>query len=266
MVRYVGAMAVLSRREWIGGALALAAPPKVIDCHVHAGTAPGLTDPWTAVADPAAILRRMDEAGIDQACIFPISNLTFERANEEVASICKRYPGRFIGFAKHDPVAEKGRIRDMLLREYGELGLRGLKLHGHPGPEVLDTVAELRIPVLYHPRRVALLAEAAAAYPSVDFILAHLGSDLSADYREHLAAIETAQRLANVHLDTSTVVITRYLEQAARELPAEKLVFGTDEPEVDARLEIFKIRVLKLPKSKEQAILGGNMQRLLAKQ
>ena len=85
------------------------------------------------------------------------------------------------------------------------------------------------------------------------------------DYREHLAAIAMAQKHPNVYLDTSTVVITRYLEKAIEELPAEKIIYGTDEPEVDTRLEIFKIRVLKLPKEKQEAILGGNMLRLFSK-
>ncbi len=239
--------------------------PPVIDCHVHAGTAPGLMDPWTAIADPDAILRRMDLAGVDQAVIFPISNDTYDRANLEIVDICKRHPGRFIGFAKHNPITEKGRIRQMLIHECRDLGLRGLKLHGHPGPEILDTAAELGIPILYHPKRVAVYDEIARPYPMVDFILAHLGSDLTADYREHVAAIEMSRKYPNVYLDTSTVVVTRYLEKAIQELPAEKLIFGTDEPEVDVRLEIFKIRVLKLSKEKEDLILGGNMARLLSK-
>lgn len=263
-----------TRREFLAAAGALAgdaagASPRkvpVIDCHVHAGHAPALTDPWTTIAEPVEILRRMDQAGVDKACIFPISNdPDYERANQEIAAICRQYPARFIGFAKHNPATEKGRIRRMMLEECRHLGLRGLKLHVHPGPEVLDVCAELGIPILYHPARVALFNEIAPAYPSVDLILAHLGSDMSMDYREHLVAIALAQKYPNVYLDTSTVVITRYLEKAIAELPAEKIVYGTDEPEVDTRLEIFKIRLLKLPKEKEQAILGGNMERLLAK-
>lgn len=261
-----------SRREFLAAAGALAtagAQPRktpVIDCHVHAGHASGLTDPWTTIADPVEILRRMHEAGVDKSVIFPISNdPDYQRANQEIASLCRKYPTRFIGFAKHNPATEKGRIREMMLHECRELGLRGLKLHGHPGPEILDVCAELGLPVLYHPSRVARYEEIAPAYPTVDLILAHLGSDLSMSYREHLAAIAMAQKYPNVYLDTSTVVITRYLEKAIAELPAGKLVYGTDEPEVDTRLEIFKIRVLKLPKEKEEAILGGNMLRLLSK-
>ncbi len=237
----------------------------VIDCHTHAGTGATLTDPWTTIADPQEILRRNKEAGIDKACIFPISHDTFEEANREIAQIVKRYPGRFIGFAKHDPVNEKGRIRAMLLRECRDLGLRGLKLHVKPTPEVLDTVAELGIPVLWHPGRIAMFDDIAKAYPTVDLILAHLGSDLSSDWREHLAGIEMARRYPNVYLDTGATVLTRYLEQALKEVGPEKIIFGSDEPEVDCRLEIFKIRVLKLPKQQEEMILGGNIQRLLGK-
>ena len=264
-----------SRRDFLTGAgVAVAATAgraeqtgrvPVIDCHTHAGTGTTLTDPWTTIADPQEILRRNKEAGIDKACIFPISHDTFEEANREIAQIVKRYPGRFIGFAKHDPVNEKGRIRAMLLEECRELGLRGLKLHVKPTPEVLDTVAELGIPVLWHPGRVAMFDDIAKAYPTVDLILAHLGSDLSSDWKEHLAGIEMAKRYPNVYLDTGATVLTRYLEQALQEVGPEKIIFGSDEPEVDCRLEIFKVRVLKLPKEREEMILGGNIQRLLGK-
>jgi predicted TIM-barrel fold metal-dependent hydrolase len=263
-----------TRREFLAVAAALAggassAQPRkvpVIDCHVHAGHAPALTDPWTTIADPAEILQRMDEAGVDKAVIFPITNdPDYERANQEIADICRRHPTRFIGFAKHNPTTEKGRVRQMLRHECRDLGLRGLKLHVHPTPEALDVCAEMGLPILYHPSRVARIQEIAPAYPTVDMIVAHLGSDMSMDYREHLGAIALAQKYPNVYLDTSTVVITRYLEKAIAEVPSDKIVYGTDEPEVDTRLEIFKLRVLKLPKEKEEAILGGNMARLLTK-
>jgi predicted TIM-barrel fold metal-dependent hydrolase len=237
----------------------------VIDCHAHVGHAPALTDPWTAIGDPEEILTRNREARIDQSVTFPISNDTYEAANKEIAAVCKRYHGHFIGYAKHDPVTEKGRIRAMLMYEYHELGLRGLKLHVQPGPEVLDTVAELGIPIIYHPGRVAMIEGISRDYPSVDFIVAHCGSDLSADWREHLAAIELAGQRSNVYLDTGGFVETRYIERAIHQLGAEKVIFGSDEPEVDCRLEIFKIRMLKLPEAQEQLVLGGNLQRLLAK-
>jgi uncharacterized protein len=238
---------------------------KVIDCHAHAGTASAMTDPWTCMADPEAILHRNQEAGIDQSVIFPINHFTFEEANREIAQICHRFPGKFIGYAKHDPIHEKGRIRTLLFRECHELGLRGLKLHVHPGPEVLDVVAELGIPIIYHPERVSQFEEIAGTYPLVDFILAHMGSDQSIDWREHVAAIALAKKFPNIYLDTGATVFSRFIEQAIREVGPEKVLFGSDEPEVDCRQEIFKIRVLKLPKAQEELILGGNLLRLLSK-
>lgn len=244
----------------------------VIDCHAHAGiarlsgTKDDLTDPWNTVGDPEMILQHAKEAGIDQTVIFPIYNTTYEKANEEIAQICRRHPGRFIGFADHSPATEAGRIHSLLLREYHELGVRGVgEMEEEPTPELLDVAKELKIPVLIHPphEHVAPFNDFVPSYPDVNFIVAHLGSSGSEDFEEHLAAINLAKRYPNVYLDTSNVVITRYLEIAVEEVGPRKILFGSDEPESDCRLEIFKIRNLRLPKKHEEMILGGNILRLL---
>ena len=59
------------------------------------------------------------------------------------------------------------------------------------------------------------------------------------------------------------MVFFRYLEQAANELDAEKLIFGSDGPLVDSRVELYKIRLLALAQEKERLVLGGNILRLL---
>ena len=248
----------------------------VIDCLVSVGidrlvgSSEELTDPWCTFEDPEVVLRHMEEAGIDYSVVGAAASTTFEKTNEELAELCRRYPGKFIGFANHNTKLEKGRIRSLLFREVHELGLRGMgELGGGvPSRELLDTLRELRIPLLYHPdvdgdERVALLQEFVPDYPDVNFILCHLGSDDSDDWREHLAGIQLAKTYPNVYLDTSAVIITSYLEKAIRELPAEKIIFGSDGADLDSRLEIYKIRVQKLPKEKEELILGGNMLRLL---
>jgi hypothetical protein len=245
--------------------------PRVIDCHAHVGISrePGtreeLSAPWDTVADPEIILQHAQEAGIDKTIIFPINNTNYNEANEEIAQICQRYPERFAGLARHDAETESGgTIRPRLFHEIHDLGLRGLKLHTQPNTEILDAAKELGIPILYDSNQhVELFAQFLPYYPTIDFIIPHLGSDQSDNWEEHLVAIELAKRYPNVHLDTAAVVITEYLEKAVRELPAEQILFGSDEPEIDCRLEIFKIRVLNLPKQKEEMILGGNILRLL---
>src|SRR5215217_3638110 len=66
----------------------------VIDCHCHAGKGEAMSAPWTTFADPELTLRRAEEAGIDRTIIFPIENPTYERANEEIARLVARYPGK----------------------------------------------------------------------------------------------------------------------------------------------------------------------------
>ncbi len=258
-----------SALAWNGGWTQAGVPtgPRIIDAHCHAGKGLNFgkpdSDPWTTYNDPEWTLRRMKEAGIDRTVIFPINNTSYQEANVEIAGYVRRWPEKFIGFAKHDARTEAGKIRELLRHEVRDLGLKGLKLHGQPSPEMVETALELRIPILVHPDTVDELVPVVASNPRVAFILAHLGNFASHEYREHIRAIEEAKRLPNLYLDTSSVVFVDYLEQAARELPATKLIFGSDGPLVDARVELYKIRLLKLPVESEALVLGGNIRRLL---
>ena len=69
-----------------------------------------MTAPWTTRADLAITLRHMEEAGIDKTIIFPVNNHTYEKANEAIAEMCGSHSGKLIGFAKHDPESEAGRV------------------------------------------------------------------------------------------------------------------------------------------------------------
>jgi hypothetical protein len=43
----------------------------------------------------------------------------------------------------------------------------------------------------------------------------------------------------------------------------DKLLFGSDGPDGDSRVEIYKIRLLKLAKDVERNVLGGTVRRLV---
>jgi uncharacterized protein len=241
---------------------------RVIDAHCHAGRGLNFgkdgkaTPAWTTFNDPEWLLRKAAEVGIDQSIIFPISNTTYEKANEEIAGYVRKYKGKFIGFAKHDPKTEVGKIKAQLTREVRELGLKGLKLHGVPSPEMLETVAALQIPIIMHPPRVEDCLEVVRTNPKINFILAHLGSFASREWKDHVLAIESAKVLPNLYLESSSVVFFDYLEQAAKEIP-DQFIFGSDGPLVDPRVELYKIRLLKLPREKEEKVLSGTIRRLL---
>jgi predicted TIM-barrel fold metal-dependent hydrolase len=215
------------------------------------------------------LLGRSAEAGIDRSCVMAPRNPLYDLTNKQVAKVCERYSERLIGFAVHNPQQEAGQLRQLLIAEVKSLGLKGVRSDGHPTRELLDVVAELNIPVIYYPDLEEYHGPAqayymiATAYPSVKFILPHLGAYRSWQWWAHYEAIDLAKRFPNVYVGTSSVISRKYLEMAARELPADRILFGSFAPELDPRVEIFSVKLLKLPKPSEALVLGGNIQRLL---
>jgi len=138
--------------------------------------------------------------------------------NDTLAGIVRRNPGKFIGFAHHDPFRPDaaGELR----RAADELGLKGYKilapsLRGAIDDPALDLlwaeVEKLGIPVLIHfgvlgggggiarhaninPLR---LQEAAKGFPGINFVVPHFG----AGYPQEL--LQLAWVCPNVHVDSS---------------------------------------------------------------
>jgi predicted TIM-barrel fold metal-dependent hydrolase len=215
------------------------------------------------------LLGRSAEAGIDRSCVMPLRDPFSDSANQQVAEFCAKAPDRLIGFAAHNPQLEAGQLRPKLIEEIRSMGLKGVRSDGHPTRELLDVVAELKVPVVYYPdpneyrgpgRAYYMIA---AAYPSVNFILPHLGVYRSWQWWGHYEAIDLVKRFTNVYVGTSSVVSRKYLEMAAREIPAERILFGSFAPVLDPRVEIHSVKLLKLPEASKALILGGNMERLL---
>jgi uncharacterized protein len=244
--------------------------PLVVDCHAQLGTG----ESWAKPRRPVEyrlddLLARAAEAGIDRSCVMAPRNDSYEEKNKEVARLCEKHPERLIGFAVHSPQRERGRLKQMLLDEVKVMGLKGVKSDGHPTRELLDVAADLKLPVIYYPdpdegvNTGRMYHNLAMAYPGVHFILPHLGSYRSLVWWVHMEAIDLVKTYPNVCAETSGVVEHRFLERAAQELPADKILFGSSAPELDPRVEIYAVKLLKLPGLGEAQMLGGNLRRLL---
>jgi len=216
-----------------------------------------------------SLLGRSAEAGIDRSCVMALRNPLSDLPNRRVAEFCAKAPDKLIGFAAHNPQREAGQLRPKLIEEVKSMGLKGVRSDGHPTRELLDVAAELKIPVVYYPDPSEYPGPArayyiiATAYPSVNFILPHLGAYRSWQWWAHYEAIDLVKRFPNVYVGTSSVVSRKYLDMAAREIPAERIVFGSFAPVLDPRIEIYSVKLLRLPEASKALILGGNMQRLL---
>jgi predicted TIM-barrel fold metal-dependent hydrolase len=145
-------------------------------------------------------------------------------------------------------------------------GFRGIKIHGHeamPTREVCEAARAFHLPILADVAgRAEVVDMLAPQYPDVVFIIPHLGS-FADDWRAHQQVIDQLVRYPNVYTDTSGVRRFDYIIQAIKCAGARKILFGSDGPWLHPGLELYKIRLLKLPQDDEQLILGGNVLRLL---
>lgn len=239
----------------------------IVDCHCHAGKGDGLTGPWDTDAPLDRYLARASRAGIDRTVLFAAFHSDFAVANREVARIVASRPARFFGFAFVNPVADRGRIREMVRTAVEEYGFRGIKVHRHHGPitrEICEAAREFGLPVLYDVMGTVSTVEMfAPAYPDVDFIIPHLGS-FGDNWRANLALIDQLVRHPNVYTDTSAALRFDLLEQAVERAGARKVLFGSDGPWLHPGVELAKVRLLRLPPEDERRVLGGNLLRLIA--
>lgn len=239
---------------------------EVIDCHCHAGKGDGLTGPWDTDAPLAAHMRRAAEAGIARTILFAAFHSDYATANREVARIVAARPDRFFGFAFVHCDRDRGRVGPMVLEAVRSHRFRGIKVHRHDARitrEVCDVAQRMRLPVLYDVMgEISVVELIATEYRPVNFIIPHLGS-FSDDWRAQRGLIDLLVRHPNVYTDTSGVRRFDLLEEAVQRAGAQKVLFGSDGPWLHPGVELAKVMALKLEQRDLQAVLGGNLLRLL---
>lgn len=242
----------------------------IVDFHTHVDEAElyGWMDP------PEKLIPLLDDAGISRAVIMTYVDLPGSNpaALDYIADAVRRYPDRLIGFVRLNP-NHRREAREVLDRAVLELGFRGVKLHptttlAHPAGdatvELMRRCGELGIPVLFHcgddPYTTPQAIEAGAAKaPETAVVMGHMGG-----YFHVHDAIAAAERRPNLYLETSAMPYPEKIVLAVERLGAERVVFGSDGPGCNPRLEVEKVRMLHLPPEAEELVLGGTALRLLA--
>jgi predicted TIM-barrel fold metal-dependent hydrolase len=238
----------------------------IIDIHCHAGKGDGFRGPWDTEAPIERHLARARAAGIHTTVVFPVFNSDYAAANARLARIVRARPRELIGFAAVHPARDAGRAAAMIGRAVEVYGFRGVKVHGHdslPTREVCEAARRYRIPLLVDVvRKVAVVEMLAEQYPTVNFIIPHLGG-FADDWMTHMALIDQLCRFPNVYADTSGVRYWEALVRAVWRAGPHKLLFGSDGPQLHPALELQKVRLLGLPSAQQALITGGNAARLL---
>lgn len=237
----------------------------IIDCHCHAGKGDRMTAPWNTDAPLESYMRRARKAGIDKTIVFAPLHSEYNKANLQVARIVRRYSERLIGFAFIHASRDAGRIFSMVERAR-RWGFKGIKMHGFeamPTREACEVALTFRMPLLIDVvGRAEVVDMLAPQFPKVNFIIPHLGS-FADDWKAHQQVIDQMVRYPNVYADTSGVRRFDYLVNAIKLAGAGKILFGSDGPWLHPGLELYKIKLLGLSSDEEDAILGGNVARLL---
>jgi predicted TIM-barrel fold metal-dependent hydrolase len=238
----------------------------IVDAHCHAGHGDRFRHPSLAFADVRPYVRRADQAGIRRTVVFATLNEgPYDRTNDEVARLVRSDPRRWIGFVFLHPVADRGRVAEVLARAVDERGFRGIKVHWSNGPmtrEIAEAAAARRLPVLYDPRGDTAAVELLAREFDIPWIIPHLSS-FADDWRAQCALIDQLVRYPNVFADTSGVRYFDLLVDAVRRAGPHKVLFGSDGPFLHPGVELAKVQALGLPATDEALVTGRNVMRLI---
>jgi predicted TIM-barrel fold metal-dependent hydrolase len=221
------------------------------------------------------LLERLDAADVERAIVCPVKPRGYHlsSANDAVADATTRY-SRLVGLARVDPNLGDEALSE-LDRALLELGLRGLFLHPWEenfrvnSPRVdplLARCATLQLPVVIatgYPwvSEAAQVGELARRFPNVPIVMTH-GGQINISGLGQADAMQVLRRQANVCIETSGVYRQDFLEDVARDLGPERVMFGSNAPRMDIRLEIARIRWAKVPDTARALMLGHNARRV----
>lgn len=241
---------------------------RIIDSHAHVDEyeAFGWFDP------PEALVGLLDEAGIERAVVMTYADAPVLKpdALRYLHDACKKYPDRLIPYARINPHAANAAA--LLEEAIVDLKMKGLKIHqesvtaaAHHDSVVrlVKKAAEFDAPTLFHtgdeplslPQQFTKLAERA---PEATIILAHMGG-----YHHTEDAIRLCERYENLVLDTSACPYPRRIEEAVERIGAGRVLFGSDGPGCNPRLELRKIKRLGLSENEERLVLHDNVASIL---
>lgn len=238
----------------------------IIDAHCHAGKGDGMSGPWDTEAPIDLYLRQADESRITKTIIFPAFHTDYAVANRGVAALITKYPRRLWGFAFVHADRDKGRVFEMVQTAVQQYRFCGIKVHRRDAPisrEICETAAHFGLPVLYDVMDdVASIELFARQYPTVNFIIPHLGS-FADDWKAQLAITDHLIRHDNVFTDTSGVRRFDLLRRCFQRAGANKIIFGSDGPWLHPGVELSKIFFLKASSADTEKMLYKNILSLI---
>jgi len=240
-------------------------PMPTMDFEVYLNTNAPASARQTALDD---LFHDEDAAGIEYALVMPSptprpdNRALYETASAERRAVlcCQVNP--------NDGETAFNEIRQSAT----EWGMRVLKimpaiyqvhLTGPLAARLMSTARELGLVVnihsgseISHPLAIGALCR---RFPDVTVLMDHMG------YREWVSdAIEAARDNSNLYLGTTIAAMEpSTVERAIREVGPERVVYGSNWPNLYSDLAVEAIKRAKFGQQAEELILGGNLARIL---
>jgi predicted TIM-barrel fold metal-dependent hydrolase len=228
------------------------------------------------VRSTQGLLDVMDRFGIEKACVSSIKAMQYDfiEGNQELKRETEKHPDRFIPFCVVHP-RYWADVKDEMVKCVVEWRFAGVVLHpleqGFPADclsvkRLMEVVEHLGVPVaihsaeddVSHPRRIGALA---AAFPSIRFIMYHMGRIFA--FHD---AIEVAMEHRNIILDTTDVTHhDGVVEKAVRMVGADRVVWGSNLPISYPGPNLKRILIARVTEEERQKILGGNILSILGR-
>ena len=248
-------------------------PIPVADSHGHIGTHPDFP---AHCSEPADIVAVMDLLNIEKLAI--TSTLACyndcPRGNADVAEVLSRYLERFWGYITVNPNPPGQGIAELekwvrfhtppLIKFHPSL--HKYPVHGKHYRPLWDYANQTGAAILVHtwdsdPNCGPLLfPPIAREFPNARILLGHSG----VTWRGYMQAMEAAEAAPNLFLELAGSQHHRLiLERAVERVGAERIVFGSDLPFLEAAMTLAHVLTARISDHAKECILRTNFLRLV---
>jgi len=245
---------------------------EIIDFHAHLGPYFNMHIPRNSADEMVAM---MDLCGIDKTVFSSTPGISSDivLGNDMMLESIRAHRGRLYGACVvngHYPelsvdeltrcFSEDADVKIIKLHPF----LNSCKMTDRSLKGVYEFASERRLFILVHTwldndsyGSQDMFAEVAKDYPDAYFLMGHSGGPFGSRH-----AVEIAETLPNVFLDlTLSMIPARQVEFFVREIGADRVIFGTDNPFIDPRPQIGRLCLADIAQDDRVKIMGGNVRK-----
>ena len=247
---------------------------EIIDFHAHLGPFINMHLPWN---DADAVVHMMDLCGIDKTIVSPTPGLSSDLVygNDMMIDAIKSHRGRLYGacYANgHYPGLSVDELERCFAEEKHVVLIKihpiiaSCRMDDRRMKGIYEFASKRKLFIIVHTwldndnyGGPDIFASVVKEYPDINWLMGHSGGDFGS-YR----AVEIAQEFPNVFLDlTLSYCVAQQVEFFVKEIGADRIIFGTDNPFLDPRPQIGKLFLAGIPQEDKVKIAGENAKRYI---